>query len=290
MIHRLAEVGKLSMPKMHEKYETGQFFLHRVFGYRGVILFPWRAKIYDRNTYAPTYAESPTANTSVNTNEADTSSSSSTDDTLSANSGLKQSGRSVRKMESTESTWPVTKTREIRISRRKENVQIVNTIVCCWDPFIWNLARGGVSFRSFVLFFWIIFHCLQIAIAPNSLSNGTTFEFIICIWMIYSLVCAASAVCTFHCYKQLIINHIRNEFWFSYLHFCLWREQELTRISMALTSFLLYMIKNGAIQWNRRFEIAELNGKWFVNTLIAVMCLDRSVYRVTMRRKNMLYF
>lgn len=104
MIHRLAEVGKLSMPKMHEKYETGQFFLHRVFGYRGVILFPWRAKIYDRNTYAPTYAESPTANTSVNTNEADTSSSSSTDDTLSANSGLKQSGRSVRKMESTEST------------------------------------------------------------------------------------------------------------------------------------------------------------------------------------------
>lgn len=48
---RLAEVGKLSVPKNEEKYETGQFFLHRVFGYRGVILFSWRAKIYDRNAY-----------------------------------------------------------------------------------------------------------------------------------------------------------------------------------------------------------------------------------------------
>lgn len=51
IINRLAEVGKLSVPKVHEKYETGQFFLHRVFGYRGVILFPWRAKVYDRNAY-----------------------------------------------------------------------------------------------------------------------------------------------------------------------------------------------------------------------------------------------
>lgn len=51
---RLFEVGKLSIPiKSQEKYETGQFFLHRVFGYRGVILFPWRAKVYDRNSYVP---------------------------------------------------------------------------------------------------------------------------------------------------------------------------------------------------------------------------------------------
>lgn len=51
---RLFEVGKLSLPlKNQEKYETGQLFLHRVFGYRGVILFPWRAKVYDRNTYVP---------------------------------------------------------------------------------------------------------------------------------------------------------------------------------------------------------------------------------------------
>ena len=25
-----------------------QFFLHRVFGYRGVVLFPWMAQVYDR--------------------------------------------------------------------------------------------------------------------------------------------------------------------------------------------------------------------------------------------------
>lgn len=46
---RLAEVGKLELPKAQGKYETGQLFLHRVFGYRGVILFPWLARVYDRD-------------------------------------------------------------------------------------------------------------------------------------------------------------------------------------------------------------------------------------------------
>ena len=27
----------------------GQLFLHRVFGYRGVLLFPWAAKVFDRD-------------------------------------------------------------------------------------------------------------------------------------------------------------------------------------------------------------------------------------------------
>lgn len=45
----LAEVGKLELPKAQGKYETGQLFLHRVFGYRGVILFPWLARVYDRD-------------------------------------------------------------------------------------------------------------------------------------------------------------------------------------------------------------------------------------------------
>ncbi|XP_043510013.1 polymerase delta-interacting protein 2 [Frieseomelitta varia] len=46
---RLAEVGKLETPKLQGKYETGQLILHRVFGYRGVILFPWTARVYDRD-------------------------------------------------------------------------------------------------------------------------------------------------------------------------------------------------------------------------------------------------
>ena len=46
---RLAEVGKLVSPKLDGSYEVGQIFLHRVFGYRGVILFPWLAKVYDRD-------------------------------------------------------------------------------------------------------------------------------------------------------------------------------------------------------------------------------------------------
>lgn len=46
---RLAEVGKLESPKIEGKYGTGQLFLHRVFGYRGVILFPWLARVFDRD-------------------------------------------------------------------------------------------------------------------------------------------------------------------------------------------------------------------------------------------------
>ncbi|XP_039298845.1 polymerase delta-interacting protein 2 isoform X6 [Nilaparvata lugens] len=49
MNSRLAEVGRLNTPKNQGKYDTGQLFLHRVFGYRGVILFPWLARVYDRD-------------------------------------------------------------------------------------------------------------------------------------------------------------------------------------------------------------------------------------------------
>lgn len=34
--------------KQEGNYETGQLFLHRIFGYRGVILFPWLARVFDR--------------------------------------------------------------------------------------------------------------------------------------------------------------------------------------------------------------------------------------------------
>lgn len=46
---KLAEVGKLESPKLSGQYETGQLILHRVFGYRGVVLFPWMARVYDRD-------------------------------------------------------------------------------------------------------------------------------------------------------------------------------------------------------------------------------------------------
>ncbi|KAF4516873.1 hypothetical protein B566_EDAN014363 [Ephemera danica] len=49
MALRLAEVGRLDAPKSGVSYETGQLFLHRVFGYRGVVLFPWLARVYDRD-------------------------------------------------------------------------------------------------------------------------------------------------------------------------------------------------------------------------------------------------
>jgi len=45
----LSEVGKLESIKLQGNYDTGQMFLHKVFGYRGVILFPWLARVYDRD-------------------------------------------------------------------------------------------------------------------------------------------------------------------------------------------------------------------------------------------------
>lgn len=42
-------MGKLETPKLSGKYDTGQLILHRVFGYRGVVLFPWQARVYDRD-------------------------------------------------------------------------------------------------------------------------------------------------------------------------------------------------------------------------------------------------
>lgn len=46
---RLVEVGRLQTPKLQGKYEAGQLFLHQVLGYKGVVLFPWVAKVYDRD-------------------------------------------------------------------------------------------------------------------------------------------------------------------------------------------------------------------------------------------------
>jgi len=42
-------VGRLEIPKLQGNYDTGQLFLHRIFGYRGVVLFPWLARVYDRD-------------------------------------------------------------------------------------------------------------------------------------------------------------------------------------------------------------------------------------------------
>ncbi|XP_041918861.1 polymerase delta-interacting protein 2 isoform X2 [Alosa sapidissima] len=50
----LEAVGVFEAPKHHGKYETGQLFLHSVFGYRGIVLFPWHARLYDRDVTPPT--------------------------------------------------------------------------------------------------------------------------------------------------------------------------------------------------------------------------------------------
>eukprot|EP00058_Branchiostoma_floridae_P026777 XP_002612268.1 hypothetical protein BRAFLDRAFT_246688 [Branchiostoma floridae] len=53
-LSRLQSVGILETPKQQGKYETGQLFLHKVFGYRGIVLFPWVARLYDRDVASKT--------------------------------------------------------------------------------------------------------------------------------------------------------------------------------------------------------------------------------------------
>ncbi|XP_067649270.1 polymerase delta-interacting protein 2-like [Haliotis asinina] len=63
---RLAEVGILETPKEHgNSYETGQLFLHRIFGYRGIVLFPWLARVYDRDTATKTEEKNVDDNTTA---------------------------------------------------------------------------------------------------------------------------------------------------------------------------------------------------------------------------------
>uniref|UniRef100_A0A1B6M1H7 ApaG domain-containing protein n=1 Tax=Graphocephala atropunctata TaxID=36148 RepID=A0A1B6M1H7_9HEMI len=46
---QLIEIGHLEKPKTTCNYTTGQLFLHKVWGYRGIILFPWTARVFDRD-------------------------------------------------------------------------------------------------------------------------------------------------------------------------------------------------------------------------------------------------
>ncbi|KAG7275102.1 hypothetical protein CRUP_009462 [Coryphaenoides rupestris] len=55
----LEAVGVFEAVKQHGKYETGQLFLHSVFGYRGIVLFPWHARLYDRDVTPPVSDSKP---------------------------------------------------------------------------------------------------------------------------------------------------------------------------------------------------------------------------------------
>ncbi|XP_026576936.1 polymerase delta-interacting protein 2 [Pseudonaja textilis] len=57
----LETVGVFEVPKQHGKYETGQLFLHSIFGYRGIVLFPWQARLYDRDVASPVPEKSESA-------------------------------------------------------------------------------------------------------------------------------------------------------------------------------------------------------------------------------------
>ena len=46
----LAEIGQFCPLLVDGSYTTGQLFLHKVFGYRGVVLIPWKANLHDRDT------------------------------------------------------------------------------------------------------------------------------------------------------------------------------------------------------------------------------------------------
>uniref|UniRef100_UPI003AADA737 polymerase delta-interacting protein 2-like isoform X2 n=1 Tax=Centroberyx gerrardi TaxID=166262 RepID=UPI003AADA737 len=57
----LETVGVFEAPKQQGRYESGQLFLHSVFGYRGIVLFPWHARLYNRDISPPTTESKPEA-------------------------------------------------------------------------------------------------------------------------------------------------------------------------------------------------------------------------------------
>ena len=60
----LAEVGQFCPMLVDGSYTTGQLFLHKVFGYRGVVLTPWKANLHDRDTsVASNDVDTPSFNT-----------------------------------------------------------------------------------------------------------------------------------------------------------------------------------------------------------------------------------
>jgi len=63
----LAEVGQFCPLLVNGSYTTGQLFLHKVFGYRGVVLIPWKANLHDRDaSVASNDLDTPSFNTPSN--------------------------------------------------------------------------------------------------------------------------------------------------------------------------------------------------------------------------------
>ena len=55
-------------------YPIGQFFIHRIFGYRGVILFHWLADVYDRDKCDGRSPQLPAPSTADTANSSEDSS------------------------------------------------------------------------------------------------------------------------------------------------------------------------------------------------------------------------
>nr|CAB3265003.1 polymerase delta-interacting protein 2-like [Phallusia mammillata] len=59
---KLEHIGTLQPLQNKPKYKTGQMFLHKVFAYRGVILFPWTVNVYERKPEIRTPQENDVRN------------------------------------------------------------------------------------------------------------------------------------------------------------------------------------------------------------------------------------
>ena len=75
MSTKLVAVGKIDPLKVGQKYASGQLFIHKVFGYRGAVLVPWSAHLYDRN--ANLKSKTPNDRESSSKNEEDDNNTSS---------------------------------------------------------------------------------------------------------------------------------------------------------------------------------------------------------------------
>ncbi|XP_075261075.1 polymerase delta-interacting protein 2-like [Convolutriloba macropyga] len=78
---KLEPIGIFEPTCDDSNYSTGQLFLHKVFGYRGIILTPWEVRVFDRDeTLAQSYRTAPASSSKSKTDR-----SANTDDSLGDN-------------------------------------------------------------------------------------------------------------------------------------------------------------------------------------------------------------
>lgn len=125
---RLAEVGRLETIKLDGKYETGQLFLHRIFGYRGVVLFPWTARVYDRDLHSQTKPTQSTKATTAQPPQTTISQSPPINSNTAATSTATEESKSAAGQEYTPPKSSTNAAESVSAALKSQLSEVVNTL------------------------------------------------------------------------------------------------------------------------------------------------------------------